>query len=1303
MKKLSKAVSVLCAGAMLFSATCAYADAQTDALARIQISNENRLDITSGLNGSGLTAFDVVSHHYVYEDFNTWSTDRATHVGATYSGYSSFAERAKEKLGGLMPTVSDTYVLPFNARGSYGTLSTNKVIPGINRGSGSTLGWFGSEEDGYLGIQNNGAKVFYYGVPTPFNYSNDADSKQAAYGAESDRLLYVGDTNKNGKIDAGDWLNFEGTLVVSYDWLVSETNNVYGELNLLQNYAVIHGPWDGNTGKSIQDFNITGLPGVWKYNGKVVVKHNAGKVVRNNKSYNHSDAGILPWQTTNSSKYTTVEELEGVNVGDWVNITTVINVSGTTENDRVFTLREYVNGEILTDANGNAECKIYPYETDYRFQGSQNRPVNGMIETYPVGTKDGANQNLDFYGYYGIGISLTTGGAGDGTWSGIDNVCYRVYNDTELEKVRYGTSDIENGILNIATVTDTGLSDAQAFVAPKAATAGIVNTGSGAQLTVRKINIEDDPLAISGDAYDDAAIARSTTIDLDRYAHEGTVTGKKYFDGSGIRVSGLSKDIASNEGYAISIKTTDALGYDFARNLMVTDSSADGFVNSVFYDNFNGDITSSVTRTASKEYKISSDTQKIVFNSSDITDSTVALTDADNTVFANFDGGVYTLEFDKPLVANKEYTLKKGGNTLAKIVPFSGTVKNEPTKTDDGKPAVNFSNATEDKATGYIIATNGGYDLEAKNFEMQPGEFGTISMDTTNSYEDVIVFDDFKQEDGEAELDSEKQVVDPFVGTKSSVSGNFGEAGKDVTLVILQGADFKDDADVASSIIYLATTKTKQASASTLEGPSEYETGDYVFDIDFPSSMTTDKYTFMIYCGNDAYRRVVPYAVSAENKDAIASLVSSPETALADETTRNKLEFYYGAVETLYDSAELDAFYADVAQIIKNDLAVNSLSSDSDKAKAEAVQLYRHAAIMTALKDGKLTSLDKVAGDIKFLNEDPMQSWWKQSGNVESDFETTWRKDVASKLSGKTYANVSEFEREITKAVILEIVEHAGSKEVVKNILSTSFGTYNTINASSVTDYASGSVMRIAYSDLSQIQAALDKANNSANLDDDDDDSGYSKGHGTTGSSVGSVTVGGNTAQTPAGTPSNTGLAYADMKDAEWANDAVKALKAKGIVNGKSADSYDPNGLVTREEFVKMMMLLAKINVEHGEINFDDVTSDAWFYTYVKAAFQKGIVNGMSDTSFGVGQNITRQDLATIVNNTLVYLGTKMSNGEITFDDKDSVSDYAQNAVSKLVATGILNGYEDNTFRPNGYATRAEAAKILYEVSKLLG
>ena len=106
---------------------------------------------------------------------------------------------------------------------------------------------------------------------------------------------------------------------------------------------------------------------------------------------------------------------------------------------------------------------------------------------------------------------------------------------------------------------------------------------------------------------------------------------------------------------------------------------------------------------------------------------------------------------------------------------------------------------------------------------------------------------------------------------------------------------------------------------------------------------------------------------------------------------------------------------------------------------------------------------------------------------------------------------------------------------------------------------------------------------------------------------------------------------------------------------------------------------------------FTDVTANDWYAPYVSAALNAGIINGISETEFGANMPITRQDICTIVSR----IEKAESENELNFADSESISEYARAAVAYLSGLGVINGFEDNTFRPNELATRAQAAVIM--------
>ncbi len=185
---------------------------------------------------------------------------------------------------------------------------------------------------------------------------------------------------------------------------------------------------------------------------------------------------------------------------------------------------------------------------------------------------------------------------------------------------------------------------------------------------------------------------------------------------------------------------------------------------------------------------------------------------------------------------------------------------------------------------------------------------------------------------------------------------------------------------------------------------------------------------------------------------------------------------------------------------------------------------------------------------------------------------------------------------------------------------------------------------------------------------------------------------------------SGTKIIFEDVvQETLWANDSVNALYEAGIVNGVSDTAFDPNGNVTREQFAKMLISLIGDTENISDNSFSDVPSDSWFAPFVCAAKATGIVNGVSDTEFGVGQNITREQMAAMIYRAGKLLGYAPKGEPKAFTDAHLISDYAKESVDALTAGGVINGKEDGSFAPQSTATRAEAACMIYNLMRATG
>ncbi|MBE7030454.1 MAG: S-layer homology domain-containing protein [Ruminococcaceae bacterium] len=165
-----------------------------------------------------------------------------------------------------------------------------------------------------------------------------------------------------------------------------------------------------------------------------------------------------------------------------------------------------------------------------------------------------------------------------------------------------------------------------------------------------------------------------------------------------------------------------------------------------------------------------------------------------------------------------------------------------------------------------------------------------------------------------------------------------------------------------------------------------------------------------------------------------------------------------------------------------------------------------------------------------------------------------------------------------------------------------------------------------------------------------------------------------------------------DIADLTWGKEAVEALYEMKIVSGDQNAMFRPDDFITREEMAKIFAVAFGV-ISDNEVTFDDVSADDWYYEYVSVLAGAGIINGVGESTFGVGQNLTREDLAVMLYR---VMGLVASQTTAEISDLEQISNYAADAVNTLCAMGIINGYEDGTFRPAMNVTRREAAVLIY-------
>jgi hypothetical protein len=152
-------------------------------------------------------------------------------------------------------------------------------------------------------------------------------------------------------------------------------------------------------------------------------------------------------------------------------------------------------------------------------------------------------------------------------------------------------------------------------------------------------------------------------------------------------------------------------------------------------------------------------------------------------------------------------------------------------------------------------------------------------------------------------------------------------------------------------------------------------------------------------------------------------------------------------------------------------------------------------------------------------------------------------------------------------------------------------------------------------------------------------------------------------------------------------------VAAKGIVNGYEDGTFRPENTLTRAEAAKMIVLAAGLTVdESATTSFSDVKADAWYTPYIAAAAKVGIINGYPDGTFNPGGEVTRAEIVKMIT---LAMGTGVADAFTTGFADDEGEQWYTSYVVCAVYDGIVNGYEDGTFRPHNSVKRSEAAKMI--------
>ncbi|MCC3375441.1 S-layer homology domain-containing protein [Cohnella sp. REN36] len=171
---------------------------------------------------------------------------------------------------------------------------------------------------------------------------------------------------------------------------------------------------------------------------------------------------------------------------------------------------------------------------------------------------------------------------------------------------------------------------------------------------------------------------------------------------------------------------------------------------------------------------------------------------------------------------------------------------------------------------------------------------------------------------------------------------------------------------------------------------------------------------------------------------------------------------------------------------------------------------------------------------------------------------------------------------------------------------------------------------------------------------------------------------------------------FADVTNKHWAYNVIQGVVAKQIVKGTGASTFEPGRSVARAEFASMLVQALKLT-KTSDVRFADVASGAWYAEAISIAYGAGIVKGKSVNTFDPNGVITREEMVVMTVKAYAILkgGQPAKAGGTPFKDMAKVSAWAADDVLAAAALHLINGRDGGQFAPKGATTRAEAAQVI--------
>ena len=171
--------------------------------------------------------------------------------------------------------------------------------------------------------------------------------------------------------------------------------------------------------------------------------------------------------------------------------------------------------------------------------------------------------------------------------------------------------------------------------------------------------------------------------------------------------------------------------------------------------------------------------------------------------------------------------------------------------------------------------------------------------------------------------------------------------------------------------------------------------------------------------------------------------------------------------------------------------------------------------------------------------------------------------------------------------------------------------------------------------------------------------------------------------------------AFTDLSN-DWSRTGICWVVENGVMNGMDKTAFQPAGTTTRAQLATVLYRISGSAKPGKDAGFKDVAAGSWYADAVNWAAANKVVNGYEDNTFRPDQPVTRQEAAAMLYRHIVTEKAEITETLKDFKDASAVQSWAKEAVCWAVQNGVINGMGDGMLVPNGTATRAQLATILY-------